>query len=607
VNDGKIQPDSSDFGQVTMSDSSGGASSLPENGEEVGFLYQPKEIGGYEILSELGRGGMGVVYLARQRSLNRLVAIKMLIGSSFVDETQRLRFKREAELIAALKHPNIVAIHEISEFEGVPYYCMDYIEGVTFKDLISSSPLDWKEAAKFLKMVASAMQFAHEHGVLHRDLKPHNIMVDTNRHLQVTDFGLARDMNIESGLTVTGATVGTPSYMSPEQLSSDPLAVTASVDIYAMGTILYESLTSIPPFIGGSLQEVLEKVKYTEPLAPRLINPSFPQDLNTVCLKCLQKDPSKRYASALELAEELDRVLQDIPVRAKPIGSLEKLIRWCRRNRALSTVVIASTTIIMVGSIGAFWKLNQRRKVAESALRQADISKQEAINKTKEKEAALSLAESEKKKAEEALTLAESEKKKAEEATKLAEKRRQEEEEYYNNLVAQKKLTEQAVYGQTQQMGLRQEAEKTLVTAQKTTSELLADKAKELMDQQDCWGAYQRASEVLKSYPDEVEAIRVLAGVEVACFNPSAAISWLERARKISGDPEVDGKILDILHKFQPVVEKLPNSMEDRELQLALVTNILDVGDPLFSDAATYLRNTDPSLLNEKLEKVRRH
>jgi eukaryotic-like serine/threonine-protein kinase len=332
------------------------------------------EIGDYEILEELGRGGMGIVLKARQRSLNRVVAIKMILGQAFANDKSRQRFRREAELIAALNHPNIVDIYEIGEFEGQPFYSMEYIEGTTLKELVQGTPLGWTQAVRFALVIAQAMQFAHERGVIHRDLKPHNVMVDRYQGVHVTDFGTARDLNADSGLTIAGSALGTPNYMSPEQCVSDA-TISAAADIYSMGAIIYEMVTSIPPFMGSNVHDLLDKVRNAAPLEPRLINPSIPRDLNTICLKCLQKDPARRYQTSGELAEELDRVLKDLPIKAKPVSKLEKGWRWCRRNRLLASVIAGSTIAIIAAAIVAMIQAHYTRV----ALDETEIHREAAV------------------------------------------------------------------------------------------------------------------------------------------------------------------------------------------------------------------------------------
>ncbi len=323
-------------------------------------------IGDYEVISELGRGGMGVVYKARQIALNRVVAVKMIMGASFASKTQRSRFFREAELVASLRHPNIVAIHETGEHEGQPFFSMDYIEGSNLKAMIQEGSVLWMEAVRMVKAVAQAMHTAHERGVIHRDLKPQNILVDNLREPHIVDFGLAHDINADHGLTISGVVIGTPHYMSPEQ-SSGTRELTASTDIYSIGAMLYELLTSLPPFRGSALPDVLEKVRTVEPIPPRLINPAIPKDLNTVCLKCLEKTPDRRYRSALELAEDLDRVLTDVPVLAKPITRREIAWRWCRKNRGIAITLSSSILLLIIVIVTSIVLLNNARINAQLA------------------------------------------------------------------------------------------------------------------------------------------------------------------------------------------------------------------------------------------------
>jgi len=352
-------------------------------------------IGDYEVISELGRGGMGVVYKARQCSLNRIVAIKMILVTKFASEVHRLRFFREAELVASLNHPNIVAIHEIGEYEGQPFYSMDFIEGSSLKGLVQENPLPWAEAARFAQLIAQAMQVAHDHGVIHRDLKPQNILVDRLRKPHVADFGLAHDLNTDSGLTMSQDLLGTPNYMPPEQSGVNG-TVGPATDVYAIGAVLYDMLTTLPPIFGGNLSEILDKVRNKDPIAPRLINPSVPRDLNTVCLKCLQKDPGRRYQTANELADELDRVLHDLPIKAKPISPAERGWRWCKRNRHLASVIAGSATIIVLGTVFAFIEVNREKNHALKAEKQAELEKNQVeqanaaiVAKNKELETAL--------------------------------------------------------------------------------------------------------------------------------------------------------------------------------------------------------------------------
>lgn len=552
----------------------------------------PKEVGDYEILSELGRGGMGVVYQARQRSLNRLVALKMILGSRFSGESQRLRFKREAETIAALRHPNIVSIHEVGEFEGIPFYSMDYIEGENLKDSISRGLIPWREAVNYTITIARAMQFAHEHKILHRDLKPQNVMIDGERRLHITDFGLARNLDAECGLTLTGESMGTPYYMAPEQVSGKPDAIGRHADIYSIGAILFEMLASVPPFLGSNTQEILEKVKYQEALGPRVINGSVPKDLNTVCLKCLEKEPPKRYASSGDMADDLERVLEDRPILAKPVGPLEKSWRWCRRNRALASVLIGSATVIILGTAASFWMVNERRIEAENAQEKAVESQKLAEQKKSE-------AESAQQKAEESRKLAEQKSAEAKQAQAVAEEKKTEAEANLKKFLQQKDLTTQAEAAKDQESLLRQQAVKN-------SNQVQAGWARESLNNGDFVEAYRQADAALAGSPKDATAMQILAATETACFNIPAAIQWMERAAQQAPEQNLDTKVHEVLSKYGPVYLKLSAPLQDRELQIALVTELLSINHPLFNPAANYIRKTNPAILDEKLKALRK-
>ena len=254
---------------------------------------------------------MGVVYRARQLSLNRIVAVKMILPGRVGSPEMVLRFRAEAEAAAGLHHPNIVAIHEIGECEGQHYFSMDYIEGQNLAEAVREGPLPSARAAQLVAKIAEAIHYAHEHGILHRDLKPSNVLIDGADEPRVTDFGLARRLGGDSTLTLTGQVFGSPNFMPPEQASGRHGAVGVHSDVYGLGAILYYLLTARPPFVGETLETTLAQVLEQEPVSPRLLNPSVPRDLETICLKCLEKEPSRRYASAQALADELGRFLRE--------------------------------------------------------------------------------------------------------------------------------------------------------------------------------------------------------------------------------------------------------------------------------------------------------
>src|SRR5262245_19839697 len=253
---------------------------------------------GYQIEGVLGRGGMGVVYKARHLALKRVVALKMILSGGHAGEGERQRFRAEAEAVARLQHPNIVQVHEVGEHEGLPYAALEFVEGGTFAQRLKRSPVSPREAAELIATLAGAMHLAHSRNIVHRDLKPANILLDANGSPKVTDFGLARQLDSDSGQTQTGTVVGTPSYMAPEQAAGETKHVGPAADVYALGAILYECLTGRPPFQGTSVVATLDMVRSQEPVAPHLLHPGVPSDLETICLKCLRKEPEKRFASA---------------------------------------------------------------------------------------------------------------------------------------------------------------------------------------------------------------------------------------------------------------------------------------------------------------------
>jgi len=292
------------------------------------------QFGDYRLLETIGQGAMGVVYRARQRSLNRTVALKMIRAGRFSTPGEIERFAREAEAAASLTHPGIVQVYEIGEQEGHHYYTMALIEGESLANHLKNAngPLEPNLAAELIHQVAAAVQYAHEHGVVHRDLKPANILLDKEGQPRVVDFGLAKQMETESGLTVTGQILGTPSFMSPEQAAGETVKTGASADIYSLGAVLYVMLTGRPPFSAAGIAETLRQVQHDEPVRPRQLNSALPKDLETICLKCLSKEPARRYESARDMADELHRFLSDRPILARPVGSLTTAVRWCRRN-----------------------------------------------------------------------------------------------------------------------------------------------------------------------------------------------------------------------------------------------------------------------------------
>jgi serine/threonine protein kinase len=285
------------------------------------------QVEGFEVLGTLGRGGMGVVYKARQSGLDRLVALKVIVAGRHVGPSELSRFHREAEAVARLQHPNIVQVYEIGEQEGVPYLALEFVDGGSLADRLDGTPLAPERAAEWVLCLARAVEHAHRRGVLHRDLKPANVLVTSDGTLKLTDFGLAKRLDVDGGETTTGMILGTPSYMAPEQAAGRVHEVGPAADVYALGAILYELLTGRPPFKGATTLETLEQVRTHEPVPPTALQPRVPRDLETICLKCLQKEPRHRYASAEALADDLQCFLAGEPISARSLTPLEQLTR----------------------------------------------------------------------------------------------------------------------------------------------------------------------------------------------------------------------------------------------------------------------------------------
>lgn len=325
----------------------------------------PRRFGDFELLEEIARGGMGVVYRAKQISLNRTVALKMILSGQFASPMAIGRFRTEARIVASLQHPNIVAIHEVGEAEHQPYFTMDYIIGGNLAELVRDGPLPAERAARYVAQIAVAVQHAHEKGVLHRDLKPSNVLIDAFDQPRVTDFGLARQLSANCEITITGQLLGSPAYMAPEQISGRRSEIGPRTDIYSLGAVLYHLLTGRPPFATGTMAQTFQQVLTAMPLEPRALNPAIAIDLQTICAKCLEKDPAKRYADAASVAEDLDRFLHGQPIVARPIGKFEKVRRWCGRNRALASAMAATLLASCVGVGGIVWQW-QRAEKSES-------------------------------------------------------------------------------------------------------------------------------------------------------------------------------------------------------------------------------------------------
>ena len=313
------------------------------------------ELGDYGLLEEIGRGGQGVVFRARQKSLNRIVALKVIGLGQWSTSAHLKRFRLEAEAAASLDHPYIVPIYEVGERDGQCYFSMKFVEGGQLDEVVRPTPISIRQAAELVAKVARTVQYAHEHGILHRDIKPGNILLDANGEPQLTDFGLARLVESESTVTRTLEVLGTPSYMAPEQAAGNNAKLTRATDVYGLGAVLYQLLTGHPPFAGGTTYETIKLLLETEPRLPRLWNQKVDRDLSTICVKCLEKDPERRYSSALALAEDLERWLRHEPIQARRIGVFTRGKKWVQRNPTI--VAVATLSLALIAAVGVIvWK-----------------------------------------------------------------------------------------------------------------------------------------------------------------------------------------------------------------------------------------------------------
>ncbi|MDB6134559.1 MAG: repeat-containing protein [Verrucomicrobiales bacterium] len=335
-------------------------------------------LGDYDLYDEIAHGGMGIVYRARQRRLGRVVAVKVLRGGELADKEARLRFRMEAEAAGKLQHPGVVAIFDVGEDHGVCWFSMEYVPGKNLAQRVRDHPLEAMEAARCLERISSAIQHAHDHQILHRDLKPSNILMGVEDRPMVTDFGLARKLESLNNqyaaagggsLTRTGQTLGSPGYVSPEQAlygEADPRS-----DVYGLGAVLYHSLTGRAPFVGPTLDSILLQLRETEPVPPRRLNPTVPRDLETICLKCLEKSPQRRYASAAAVAADLKRFQNGQHLEARPVSAWGKVVRWCRHRPGVAGLVAALLVAAVSGTLGIFhqWKRAESTAVQENRQR----------------------------------------------------------------------------------------------------------------------------------------------------------------------------------------------------------------------------------------------
>jgi len=366
---------------------------------------------------------MGVVYKARHQKLNRLVALKMILAGSHAGAADLARFQTEAEAIARLQHPNIVQVHEIGEHEGKPFFSLEFCGGGSLAQKLGGTPLPAREAAELLETLARAMQAAHDQDIIHRDLKPANVLLTKKGVPKITDFGLAKKLD-EAAQTQSGAVMGTPSYMAPEQAAGESSVVGPLADVYTLGAILNECLTGRPPFKAATSLETILQVTMDEPVPPSQLQSKTPKDLETICLKCLQKKPEKRYDTATHLADDLGRFLRGEPIHARPVGRVERCWRWCRRNPVVTALLGTVAATLILGTAVA-WGFALR---AEANAEQAEINAKQAMENEKQADANAKLAEAnlvtadqERAKALEARDNAEKQWKRAENEKKLAD------------------------------------------------------------------------------------------------------------------------------------------------------------------------------------------
>lgn len=409
-------PSVSDDTVEVADDASVGSMGEPKTGQRDGepvATRTARSFGDYELLEEIARGGMGVVYKARQIQANRVVALKMILAGQFAASPYIERFQAEAEAAANLDHPNIVPIYDVGQHDGQHYFSMGYVDGQSLAQRIADGPLDCRDAAELLVPVADAVQYAHERGIIHRDLKPANVLLrrspesrdqspeqeDTHRpgsssgyrHLtldsypMVTDFGLAKRLEAADGLTASGDIIGTPSYMPPEQASGQAAQIGPAADVYSLGAILYCLVSGHPPFQAASVLDTLDQVVQREPVPLRHLNAAVDRDIDTITLKCLQKDPARRYGSAAELADELRRYLAGEPIHARPVGAVERTWRWCKRKPVVAglaaTAALLAVVVVSLLAVG-YRRETVLRRDAELARTQAEENAREADKHT---------------------------------------------------------------------------------------------------------------------------------------------------------------------------------------------------------------------------------
>jgi len=388
-------------------------------GPPINDVFVPPEVEGYEILEEVGRGGMGVVYRARQRGLNRIVALKMILAGPHASPEQLARFRGEAEAAAQLQHSNIVQVYGVGDQNGLPYFTLEFVDGVSLAKQMRSMPQVPKDASALIEKLARAMDYAHQQGIVHRDLKPANVLLSNDGVLKIADFGLAKQLDGDSTATKTGTVLGTHNYMAPEQGRGDK-DVGPPADVYALGSILYEMLTGRPPFLAAKAVDTVMRLLTQEPVPPSRLTENLPRDLETICLKCLQKETHNRYVSARALAEDLRRFQAGEPIQARPVGIWERAWRWCRRTPKVaipSAAAVLLAMTLLVGGPTAAWVIKQERDYALAAGNQARDDRNKAIDARNDALDSRNTAENERQNAERARDAA----KRAQDAAEMAQ------------------------------------------------------------------------------------------------------------------------------------------------------------------------------------------
>jgi len=363
-------------GQESKSGSSNTAVNVGSIKPNTGGSKFPN-VPGYDILGELGRGGMGVVYRAKQRGLGRMVALKMILGGANVNPEDIARFELEARAVGSMTHPNIVQVYEVSEFQGAPFFSLEFVDGGPLDSKLKSEPQPAEWCAQMMLQLSRGMAYAHSMQIIHRDLKPANVLITKDGIGKIADFGLAKKMDADDGKTRAGSIMGTPSYMPPEQASGETADIGPLADIYSLGAMFYEFLTGKPPFRGTTLLQTLEDVRNKEPVAPNILVPSVPLDLQTICLKCLEKDKAKRYPTADELADDIERFIKGEPILARPVGMYTKTLKWAKRNQAKAALIAVSAVAAVAIFLGSIYVMVLAKKAEASAKNEEILAKKE--------------------------------------------------------------------------------------------------------------------------------------------------------------------------------------------------------------------------------------